>query len=103
MALIGEATRYLTLAELYPLTMSDKWSKTGHEVASWWFSNREDLPNWSSFAKKVFLLVPTSASVERVFSFDGARGNHRDSALEDAREVASMAFYNGPLFNPTID
>lgn len=34
----------------------------------WWKDNHDHLPTWSREAKKVFLIQPSSAAVERVFS-----------------------------------
>ena len=35
----------------------------------WWKSNSNALPNWSAAARKIFLIQPTSATVERVFLY----------------------------------
>ena len=34
----------------------------------WWKQNSNHLPAWSKEARKIFLIQPSSASVERVFS-----------------------------------
>jgi hypothetical protein len=54
------------------------------------------LPSWSWFAKKVFLVQPSSASVERVFSILKRVYTHdRASSLNDVIELSCMMAYNG--------
>ena len=41
---------------------------TGVDPAKWWKNHADELPSWSSAAAKVFLVQPSSAAAERVFS-----------------------------------
>ncbi len=43
-------------------------AKAEMDVLEWWKFNAENLPNWSSAARKVVLAQPTSGAAERVFS-----------------------------------
>ena len=62
---------------------------------NWWKQNQDDLPVWSREAKKVFLLQPSSASVERVFSLlKSSFGDKQETALQDYIEVSLMLQYN---------
>ena len=38
------------------------------EISAWWAERTARLPAWSALARQVFLLLPSSAAVERVFS-----------------------------------
>ena len=38
------------------------------DILEWWMRNAPDLPNWSGAAKKKFLIQPSSAASEKVFS-----------------------------------
>uniref|UniRef100_A0A1X7TYF9 HAT C-terminal dimerisation domain-containing protein n=1 Tax=Amphimedon queenslandica TaxID=400682 RepID=A0A1X7TYF9_AMPQE len=62
---------------------------------NWWKQNQDDLPVWSREAKKVFLLQPSSASVERVFSLlKSSFGDKQETALQDYIEASLMLQYN---------
>ena len=50
----------------------------------WWKLNSELLPTWCIVAKKMLLLQPSSASVERVFSLmNSTFGDQQDNSLQD--------------------
>jgi len=61
----------------------------------WWKLNADELPNWSSAARKVLLLQPSSAASERVFSLLKASfSDQQESSLEDYIETSVMLQYN---------
>ena len=65
------------------------------ELAAWWAAEAKGLPAWSSLAADVFLIVPSSCAVERVFSvlrdtFDKQQKN----AGEDYLETSVMLQFN---------
>ena len=43
----------------------------------WWKRNTSDLRNWAEATKKIFLLQPSSAAAERVFSVLKNSGNNK--------------------------
>jgi hypothetical protein len=69
-------------------------------VLDWWknHSNPDSggcLPHWSSAAQKVFLVQPSSATAERVFSMlNCSFGDQQQNALEDVVEATIMLQYN---------
>ena len=57
----------------------------------WWKLNCVHLPVWSKVARKILLIQPSSAAVERVFSIlNSSFGPHQNSALQDY----NRSFYN---------
>ena len=69
---------------------------TGVDPAKWWKNHADELPSWSSAAAKVFLVQPSSAAAERVFSLlQQAFQHQQDQALEDNVEASIMVQYNG--------
>ncbi len=61
----------------------------------WWRQNAGDLPHWSSAAKKLLLIQPSSAAAERVFSLLKASFNEQqDNSLQDYIESSLMLQYN---------
>ena len=70
---------------------------TSNEILplEWWKRNSSTLPNWSSTAKKVCLIHPSSASAERVFSrLSRTFGDQQDNSLEDYIEASVMLQFN---------
>ena len=43
-------------------------TEKGKKKVGWWRDHSQDLLHWSAAAKKVFLVQPSSAAAERVFS-----------------------------------
>ena len=65
------------------------------DVLEWWKLNAEDLPNWSSAARKVVLAQPASGAAERVFSLlNSSFGESQETALEDYVEASIMLQFN---------
>ena len=63
----------------------------------WWKSHRESdgLSNWLSAAQKLFLIQPSSASSERVFSIlKRSFGDQQNNSLEDYVEATVMSQFN---------
>ena len=69
----------------------------------WWKINTSVLPHWSQAAKKVFLVQPSSAAAERVFSLLKSSFNEQqDNSLKDYVKSSLMLQYNNrKLFNGT--
>ena len=62
---------------------------------SWWKSSETTLPVWAAAAKKVLVVQPSSAAVERVFSIlNTSFGNHQQNSLQDYLETSTMLRYN---------
>ena len=67
------------------------------DILKWWKQHSPELPHWSAAARKMFLIQPSSAAAERVFSilnrsFDESQTN----SLEDYVEASVMLQYNHP-------
>jgi len=61
----------------------------------WWKFNANELPNWSSAACKVFVLQPSSAASEIVFSLLRATfSEQQECSLQDYIETSLMLQYN---------
>ena len=61
----------------------------------WWQHNASDLPYWSSAARKVVLVQPSSAASERVFSLLNASfQDQQENTLQDVLETSIMLQYN---------
>ncbi len=61
----------------------------------WWKVQERLLPKWSWFVKKMLLIQPSSASVERVFSIvNRIYSKDRYSSLNDMIELSVMLAYN---------
>ena len=61
----------------------------------WWKDHNEDLPHWSSAVQKVFLVQPSSAAAEQVFSLlKKAFGEQQQSSLHDLVAATLMVQYN---------
>ena len=58
------------------------------DILEWWKHNASDLPNWSANAKKILLIQPSSAALERVFSLlKNSFGPQQEHALKDYVEA----------------
>ena len=65
------------------------------DVISWWAEHSDELPHWSSAAKMVALIQPSSGAVERVFSIlTNTFGAQQDHSLQDYIEASLMLQYN---------
>ena len=65
------------------------------DMLDWWKRNEEGLPYWSEAAKKMFLIQPSSAASERVFSLlNNSFGSRQNSSLQDYVEAAILLQYN---------
>ena len=61
----------------------------------WWKRNTSALPNWSTVAKKIMLIQPSSAAAERVFSLLKASfGEQQEACLQDYIEASLMLQFN---------
>ena len=64
-------------------------------ILEWWKLNAPELPKWSAAARKVFLIQPSSAASERVFSLlKNSFGAQQDNALKDYVEASLMLQFN---------
>ena len=67
----------------------------GIDVLKWWKDHHQELPQWSLAAQKVFLVQPSSAAAERVFSLlKNAFGEQQQSSLHDLVAATLMVQYN---------
>ena len=65
------------------------------DILEWWRRNAPDLPKWSAAAKRIFLIQPSSAASERVFSLlKNSFGAQQDNALKDYVEASLMLQFN---------
>ena len=65
------------------------------DAVEWWKQNEDQLPQWSLAAKMVFLVQPSSAASERVFSIlNNSFGDRQQNSLEDYVESSIMLQYN---------
>jgi len=61
----------------------------------WWKNQETSLPTWCAVVKKILLVQPSSAAVERVFSLlNSAFGDQQDQSLQDYIEASVMLRYN---------
>jgi hypothetical protein len=64
-------------------------------ILEWWKLNAPELPKWSVAARKIFLIHPSSAVSERVFSLlKNYFGAQQDNALKDYVEASLMLQFN---------
>jgi hypothetical protein len=94
-ALKGELPTYLVRAGYARIESGLNAEEKTAALAAWWAAEAAALPAWSALAADVFLLVPSSCAVERVFSvmrdtFD----KQQRSAHEDYLETSIMLQYN---------
>ena len=68
---------------------------SSYSSLKFWKDHALSIPKWSNAAQKVFLLQPSSASAERVFSiFNNTFGKKQLTSLEDYLETSVMLQYN---------
>ena len=64
-------------------------------ILEWWKRNSSHLPKWSAAARRIFLIQPSSAASERVFSLlNNSFGDQQENALQDYVESSLMLQYN---------
>ena len=69
--------------------------ETRDDVLTWWRTFGPRVPAWAHVAKKVFLLTPTSAACERMFSrLHASFTEHQDGALMDLVEGTVLLQFN---------
>ena len=64
------------------------------DILEWWKSNSTELLYWSKAAQWVFLIQPSSAAAERVFSILNRFSDTQTNSLEDYVESTCMLQYN---------
>ena len=65
------------------------------DISAWWKGNSPELPHWSSAAQRVFLIQPSSAAAEQVFSIlNNTFSSSQMNSLEDYVEATVMLQYN---------
>lgn len=85
-ALAEEVPQYIACA---------KQMNPGTRATEFWLMFKAELSCWFQFVKKVMIYVPSSASVERVFScFNDLFGHGNKLALDDYLELATMKRWN---------
>jgi len=94
-ALKRELPTYLVRAGYSRIESGLSAEEKSAALAKWWAAEAAALPAWSALAADVFLLVPSSCAVERVFSamrdtFD----KQQRTAREDYLETSIMLQYN---------
>ena len=93
-ALVDELPRYLLEvngADVSP----DVKEANAFDDEVWWHSHREKLPHWHAAATKLFLHMPSSASVERVFSvLKNIIGDQQSNGLKDLVEGTMLINFN---------
>lgn len=66
-------------------------SSTKISVLEWWKRNANDLPHWADATKKIFLLQPSSAAAESVFSLlVNSFGEQQNNSLQDYIQLSIM-------------
>lgn len=67
---------------------------TAVDTLRWWENHSSDLPWWSSAVRKMFLLQPSSAAAERVFSISkNTFGDQQQTSLGDYVEASLIVQY----------
>ena len=90
---IARRTQLNTNSQLYLARVNDLHEE--FNLLDWWKSNASVLPNWSSIARKIMLLQPSSAAAERVFSLLKASfGEQQEACLQDYIEASLMLQLN---------
>jgi hypothetical protein len=73
------------------LTVEEK----SKEISAWWAKHASELPVWAELARDIFLLSPSSAAIERLFSIlRYTFGDDQKTAKEDYVETACMLQFN---------
>ena len=65
------------------------------DCLKFWKNSESTLPQWAAAAKKILVVQPSSAAVERVFSMlNNAFKDQQHNSLQDYIEVSTMLRYN---------
>ena len=65
------------------------------DCLKFWKSSESTLPQWAAAVKKILIVQPSSAAVERVFSMlNNAFKDKQQNSLQDYIEVSTMLRYN---------
>ena len=64
------------------------------DILEWWKNNTIKLPHWSKAAQCVFLMQPSSAAAEHVFSILNRINDKQTNSLENYAECTVMLQYN---------
>lgn len=69
--------------------------ETACDLWSFWRNQKLNLPKMFRLAKEIALIVPSSATVERLFSiFNATYGDRQDSALQDYKSIGVKLRFN---------
>ena len=82
------------LAKASALASSLDSSDGSMDSLEWWKDNSIELVYWSQVAQWVFLVQPSSAAAERVFSILNRISDSQTNYLEDYVESTVMLHYN---------
>ena len=95
-ALLQELLEYRTQADSVQIVQAaDGYTEL---LLKFWGQRGESLPHWSLAARQVFLLVPSSAAAERVFSQMRLMfGDRQDTMLQDIFQTSLMLRCNKRL------
>lgn len=94
-ALKKELPEYLVCTQHASMDPGLDAADASQAMSAWWAAHASRLPAWSALARHVFLLVPSSAAVERVFSIlRNTFGKEQKSAGEDLMELSMFLQYN---------
>jgi len=92
--LMGEA--HLYYADAAEFVAGDNYSELIDNVQEWWKA-RVRLPAWRQFSMRMYLMQPSSASAERVFSvLSGTFKKDQSASLHDYVEATMMLKINLP-------
>lgn len=84
--LTAELPKYLNAATL---------ARATYPVRSFWVDNRATLPSWYAVVEKLWLVQPSSAMMERVFSvLNNVFGKQQTTVLNDVVEATVMVRFN---------
>ena len=79
----------------FPSYLAHATDVSSVDTLRWWEDHKSDLPAWSSAVRKVFLLQPSSAAAERIFSLlKNTFGDQQQIPLSDYVEASLMVQYN---------
>jgi hypothetical protein len=94
-ALKKELPEYLVCTQHASMDPGLDAAEVSKAMSAWWAEHASRLPKWSALARDVFVLVPSSAAVERVFSIlRNTFGKGQKTAGEDLVELSMFLQYN---------
>lgn len=94
--LLAELPRYFSTVKSLPdLSTSTR---------DFWLCNKDELPSWFDLVRKLWLLQPSSAMMERAFSvMNNVFGKQQTNMLNDLFELTVMLRFNRGLARSTND